>query len=117
MNNTEFILSLEDAEIEFSRKSTKKTVKLMPAPLDLKVGECFKEWNPVKVAEFGPFVFQNLNLGVDDVCEDCRYVRAWVAHMQLRTKSMEETVVISKIDPNSYVASLEFPQSTTASLL
>jgi hypothetical protein len=26
------------------------------------------------------------------------------------TKSMEETVVISKIDPNSYVASLEFPQ-------
>ena len=46
MNNTEFFLSLEDAEIEFSRKSTKKTVKLMPAPLDLKVGECFQGVEP-----------------------------------------------------------------------
>lgn len=110
MNNTEFILSLEDAEIEFSRKSTKKTVKLMPAPLDLKVGECYKEWNPVKVAEFGPFVCQNLNLGLmtsDElpVCKSMELLQHATA-----TKSMEEVVVISKIDPNSYVSSLEYPQ-------
>jgi len=110
MNNTEFILSLEDAEIEFSRKSCKKTVKIMPAPLDLKVGECFKEWNPVKVSEFGPFVFQNLNLGLmtsDElpVCKSMELLQHATA-----TKSMEETVVISKINPNSYVASLEYPQ-------
>ncbi len=110
MNNTEFIMGLDDTEVEFSRKSTKKTVKLMPAPLDLKVGECFKEWNPVKVAEFGPFVFQNLNLTLmtsEDlpVCKSMELLQHVTA-----TKSMGETVVISKIDPNSYLASLEFPQ-------
>ena len=110
MNNTELILSLEDAEIEFSRKSCKKTIKLMPAPLDLKVGECFKEWNPVKVAEFGPFVFQNLNLGLM-TCEELPVCKSMelLQHVTA-TKSMEETIVISKIDPNSYIASLEFPQ-------
>ena len=110
MNNTELILSLEDAEIEFSRKSCKKTIKLMPAPLDLKVGECFKEWNPVKVAEFGPFVFQNLNLGLM-TCEELPVCKSMelLQHVTA-TKAMEETVVISKIDPNSYIASLEFPQ-------
>ena len=110
MDNSEFILSLEDAEIEFSHKSTKKTVKLMPAPLELKVGECFKEWNPVKLAEFGPFVFQNLNLGLmtsDElpICQSMSLLQHATA-----TKSMVETVVISKINPNSYVASLEYPQ-------
>jgi S1-C subfamily serine protease len=110
MNNTEFIMGLEDAEIEFSRKSTKKTVKLMPAPLHLKVGECYKEWNPVKVASFGPFVFQNLSLNLmtcDElpVCQSMALLQHATA-----TKSMNETVVISKIDPNSYVASLEYPQ-------
>jgi len=109
MDNTEFILSLEDAEIEFSRKSTKKTVKLMPAPLDLKVGECYKEWNPVKVASFGPFVFQNLNLGLM-TCEDLPVCKSMeLLQHATATKSMEETVVISKINPNSYVASLEYP--------
>lgn len=110
MNNTEFIMGLEDAKIEFSRKSCKKTAKLMPQPLDLKVSECFKEWNPVKVQSFGPFVFQNLSLGLmtsDDMplsknMDMLQHVSA--------TKSMEETCVISKIDPNSYVASLEYPQ-------
>ena len=110
MNNTEFIMGLDDAEVEFSRKITKKTVKLMPAPLDTKVTECFKEWNPVSVASFGPFVFQNLNLGLmtsEDlpVCKSMALLQHVTA-----TKSMEETVVISKIDPNSYVASLEYPQ-------
>ena len=110
MDNTEFIMGLEDSEVEFSRKSTKKTVKLMPAPLDLKVGECYKEWNPVKVASFGPFVCQNLSLNLmtcDElpVCQSMALLQHATA-----TKSMEEVVVISKIDPNSYVASLEFPQ-------
>jgi len=110
INNTEFIMGLEDAEVEFSRKSTKKTSKLMPAPLDLKVGECYKEWNPVKVASFGPFVCQNLNLGLmtSDELPVCQSM-ALLQHATA-TKSMEETVVISKIDPNSYVASLEYPQ-------
>ena len=111
MNNTEFLLSLEDAEIEFSRKSTKKTIKLMPAPLDTKVTECFKEWNPVKVAEFGPFVCQNLSLGLMTSCEDMPVCKSMgLLQYVTETKSMEETVVISKIDPNSYVASLEYPQ-------
>ena len=111
MNNTEFIMGLEAAEIEFSRKSSKKTITLMPAPLDTKVTECFKEWNPVKVTEFGAFVFQNLSLGLMTMSDDmpvCKSM-ALLQHVT-ETKSMQEIVVISKIDPNSYVASLEFPQ-------
>ena len=83
----------------------------MPAPLDLKVGECFKEWNPVKVAEYGPFVFQNLSLGLMVSSEDMPVCQS-MALLQhtTQTKSMVETVVISKINPNSYVASLEYPQ-------
>ena len=110
MDNTEFIMGLEDSEVEFSRKSTKKTIKLMPAPLDTKVTECYKEWNPVKVSEFGPFVFQNLNLGLmtSDELPVCQSMA--LLNYATATKSMEEVVVISKIDPNSYVASLEFPQ-------
>lgn len=110
MNNTEFIMGLEDAEVEFSRKSCKKTVKLMPQPLDLKVSECFKEWNPVKVQSFGPFVFQNLSLGLM-TSDDMPLTKNMdmLQHVS-DTKSMEETCVISKIDPNSYVASLEYPQ-------
>lgn len=111
MNNTEFIMGLEDADVEFSRKSTKKTVKLMPQPLDVKVAESFKEWNPVKVAEFGPFVFQNLSLGLMTTCDDMPVCKSMTLLQHVtETKSMEETVVISKIDPNSYVASLEYPQ-------
>jgi len=111
IDNNEFIMGLEDAEVVFSRKSTKKTVKLMPRPMNLKVSENFKEWNPTKVAEFGPFVFQNLsiNLMTSDEMPACKNLK--LLEIVGSTKSMQEIVVISKIDPNSYIASLEIPQA------
>lgn len=110
IDNTEFIMGLHDAEVVFSRKSCKQTVKLMPQPMDLKVTERYKEWNPVEVVEFGPFVIQLLSLNLMTSCEDmpiCQNMKL-LSHVTA-TKSMEEVFVISKIDPNSYVASLEYP--------
>ena len=56
-------------------------------------------------------MFQNLSLGLMTSCEDMPVCKSMgLLQYVTETKSMEETVVISKIDPNSYVASLEFPQ-------
>jgi len=110
IHNTEFILGLNDAEITFSRKSRRKTVKIMPKPLPLKVNDCFKEWCPVEVVEFGPFIFQNISINAMTAEEMPTGKNLKLLQHITNTKSMEETVIISKIEPNSYIASLEIPE-------
>ena len=111
IHNTEFIMSLEDANITFSRKASKQTVALMPEPIPFKVSENFKEWCPTKVVEFGPFIFQNLSLNImtSDAIPTGKNVR--LLEIVKNTKSMQEIVIISKIDPNSYIASIETPEA------
>ena len=110
IHNTEFIMSLEDSDIVYSRKECKRTAKLMPAPISFKVAENFKEWCPIKVVEFGPFVFQNLSLNI--MTSDCVPTGKNVKLLEVvkNTKSMQEIVIISKIDPNSFIASIETPE-------
>lgn len=110
IHNTEFIMSLENADIVYSRKECKRTAKLMPAPIAFKVAENFKEWCPRKVVEFGPFVFQNLSINI--MTSDCMSTGKNMKLLEIvkKTKSMEEIVIISKIDPNSYIASIETPE-------
>ena len=110
IHNTEFIMSLDDAEIVYSRKESKRTTKLMPAPIPFKVAENFKEWCPRKVVEFGPFIFQNLSLNI--MTSDCVPTGKNMKLLEIvkNTKSMQEIVIISKIDPNSFIASIETPE-------
>ncbi len=111
IHNTEFIMSLEDADIVYSRKECKRTTKLMPAPIPFKVAENFKEWCPRKVVEFGPFIFQNLSLNI--MTSDCVPTGKNMKLLEAvkNTKSMQEIVIISKINPNSFIASIETPEA------
>lgn len=111
IHNTEFIMSLDDAEIVYSRKQSKRTAKLMPAPIPFKVAENFKEWCPRKIIEFGPFIFQNLSLNI--MTSDCIPTGKNMKLLETvkNTKSMQEIVIISKIDPNSFIASIETPEA------
>ena len=111
IHNTEFIMSLEpEVDVVFSRKGKKTTVQTRPAPIRHKVTDNFKEWCPRKVVEFGPFIFQNLSTNLMQ-SEDMP-VGKNIKMMGLveQSKGMREIVVISKIDPNSYVASFENPE-------
>ena len=111
IHNTEFIMSLDDADIVYSRKECKRTAKLMPAPIPFKVAENFKEWCPRKVVEFGPFIFQNLSLNI--MTSDCVPTGKNMKLLEAvkNTKSMQEIVIISKINPNSFIASIETPEA------
>ena len=111
IHNTEFIMSLEPpVEIIYSRKARKKKIKVSPTPIRHKVTDNFKEWCPRKVIEFGPFIFQNLstNLMTSDEIPTSKNIKM-LGRIEM-SKSMREIVVISKIDPNSYVASFEKPE-------
>lgn len=111
IHNTEFIMSLEpEVDIVFSRKGNKKTIKIRPAPILHKVTDNYKEWCPRKVVEFGPFIFQNLstNLMQSEDMPVCKNIK--LIGLVDQTKGMREIVIISKIDPNSYVASFETPE-------
>ena len=111
IHNTEFIMSLEpEIEIVFSRKGRKKTIKVGPQPILHKVTDNYREWCPRKVLEFGPFIFQNLstNLMSSEDMPVCKNIR--LLNLIEQCKSMREIVIISKIDPNSYIASLENPE-------
>lgn len=111
IHNTEFIMSLDvSVELVFSRKGRKKTITVSPSPLRHKVTDNYKEWCPRKVVEFGPFIFQNLstNLMTSDEIPTCKNIKM-LGRIE-ESKSMREIVIISKIDPNSYVASFEKPE-------
>ncbi len=111
IHNTEFIMSLEPpVDIIYSRKGRKMKLNTTPIPIRHKVTDNYKEWCPRRVEEFGPFIFQNLstNLMTSDEIPACKNIKM-LGRIEL-SKSMREIVVISKIDPNSYVASFEKPE-------
>lgn len=110
MDNTEFILGLEDYTIEVSTKSNKRKLQIVPKPIEYKVSENWKEWNPVQVAELGPFIFQNLSTSLmlnSEVSPDKSMLLLEAAR---NTKSIKEILVITKINPASHVASFEVPE-------
>lgn len=111
INTTEFVVGLEKCDIEVSTKNRTRLVQTMPEPLLCRVSEHYKEWCPLKVAEFGPFVFTNLSK--TSLAEDSSmpmFSRLRLLEVVRNTNSTQEIVVITKIDPNSYVASYEHPK-------
>ena len=110
MDNTEFILGLEDYTVEVSTRSNKRSIKLVPKPILYKVSENFKEWNPLQVAELGPFIFQNLSTSLLTNGEVPADKSVELLDAARHTKSMKEIVIITKINPASHVASFEVPE-------
>lgn len=110
MDTTEFILGLEECKMKVSTKSRTRIVDQMPKPMHLKVTDHFKEWCPLKVVSMGPFVFTNLSkTSLADDSSMPMFKRLKLVELVRRTKGAEEIVIITKIDPNSYVASFENP--------
>lgn len=111
MNTTEFIVGLTKCSIRVSTKSNIRTVEQMPRPIQYKVCDHYKEWCPLKVVECGPFIFTNLSktsLAEESSMPLCTRLR--LMDTVRNTKSVEEIVIITSIDPNSYVASYEYPK-------
>lgn len=111
MDATEFVLGLTKCVISVSTKHKKRDVVMMPQPLHLKVDDHFKEWCPLDVVEFGPFIFTNLSK--TSLAEDASMPldkRLKLLDFVKNTHSAQEVVIITKIDPNSCVASYEKPE-------
>ena len=111
INNTEFLMRLEPGNVvvEYTRRKRLKHVAITPAIIDYQVVERFKEWNPLTSYEFGPMVLQNLTqtLLMDEDTPAAKVVEL-LEHIKL-SKCMEEVVIISHIQPRSYVSNLELP--------
>lgn len=106
MNNTELMLSLDNYDLEVT-SGVRRTITVKPGVIDLKVTDSWRWWNPPTLLKFGPFTFQNLthNLAEEAPTASSLELGAYVK----QTQSNEEVVVISHIDPNSYVACYEHP--------
>ena len=110
MDNTEFILGLDDYTVEFSTKENKRSVKIEPKPIHYKVSENWIEWNPGQGAELGPFIFQNLSTSLLTGGEVPADKSVELLDAARHTKSIKEIVIITKINPSSHVASFEVPE-------
>lgn len=110
VHNTEFLMQLTPGKvfIDVTRNGRAMTHECTPAVIPYKVTDVWKEWNPARVAVWGPIVFQNLSrqLLTD---ENASHKALEIAHVVKKTFAMEELVVITRIEPNSYVKNYEVP--------
>lgn len=108
MNNTEFIMSLSpgNVTIHITRKKT-MSLKITPKPIDYKVVDNYKEWNPIKMYKLGPITIQTLSKTL--ITSDTMRAQKVVDLVEIlkKTKCMKELVIITHIEPRSYVNNLE----------
>tara|TARA_B100001250_G_scaffold193861_1_gene166620 strand:- start:1919 stop:3148 length:1230 start_codon:yes stop_codon:yes gene_type:complete len=113
IHNTEFIMQLTPGQVFFdiTRSGRAMTHELTPAVIPYKVADTWKEWCPTKVAVWGPIVFQNVSrtlLTDDEMDATCA---VGIAEAVKRTHGMQELVMITRIEPNSYVKNYEIPRT------
>lgn len=108
INNTEFIMGLtpKDIHLDITRKKA-MTVSITPKPIDYKVVENFKEWNPIKTYRLGPITIQTLSktLITGDNMPAVKVVE--LVEILKQTKCMKELIIITHVEPRSYVNHLE----------
>jgi len=107
-DNTEFILGIEDYTMSVSTKSQKRTVNIVPAPILYKVTDNYKEWNPVKMHQFGPFTFMSLSKTHLESSVPAEKAVLLLAAAR-STKCAQEITYITKIK-DSAVSSYEVPE-------
>lgn len=108
MNNTEFIMRLSPGNITVNiTRKTPMSLKITPKPIDYKVVENYKEWNPIKMYKLGPITIQTLSktLIMNDTMQAEKVVE--LVEVLKKTKCMKELVIITHIEPRSYVNNLE----------
>ena len=109
MNNTEFLMRLVpgDIHLDITRKKAARTVAVTPAPIDYKVTENYKEWNPIKTYRLGPITMQALSktLITSDSMDPNHVVQ--LVEILKQTKCMKELVIVTHVEPRSYVNNLE----------
>lgn len=108
MNNTEFIMGLDPNDVTFQITRKKPmSMKVKPRPIDYKVVDNFKEWNPIKTYTLGPITLQTLSktLLVSGEMPADKVVAT--VELLKRTQCMQELIVISHVNPRSYVNNLE----------
>ena len=113
IHNTEFIMQLTPKQVmvDITRNGRQMTHEVTPAVIPYKVADAWKEWCPTKVAVWGPIVFQNVSrtLLTDEEMDAPRAVG--IADVVKRTYGMQELVMITRIEPNSYVNNYEIPKT------
>jgi len=111
IHNTEFLMQLTPGHVfvDITRNGKKMTHECSPAVIDYKVTDVWKEWNPPRVAVWGPIVFQNVSrqLLTD---ENAGHRALEIAQVVKKTCAMNELVMITRIEPNSYVKNYEIPR-------
>tara|TARA_B110000902_G_scaffold197419_1_gene223990 strand:+ start:2841 stop:4247 length:1407 start_codon:yes stop_codon:yes gene_type:complete len=108
INNTEFLMRLTpgDIHMDITRKKP-MTVSVMPTPIDYKVVDNYKEWNPIKTYSLGPITMQTLSKTL--ITGDNMPARKVVELVEIlkKTKCMQELIIITHVKPRSYVNHLE----------
>lgn len=109
-DNSEFILTCENAVFDVTSNKIRRSFTITPEPIVYKVLDSWRAWNPPAYTKFGPFIFQSLTkdlLTYEEVAPD--QLVTLVEEVR-RSKSMKEIVVISKIDQTSHVARYGYPR-------
>jgi len=88
----------------------RKTVQVTPAVIPYKVADTWKEWAPTRMAVWGPMVFQHVSgtLLTDEEFPPTRAVE--IANQVKQTYAMQELVLITRIEHNSYVKNYGIPK-------
>ena len=108
MNNTEFIMRLTPGQITMNiTRKTPMNLKITPKPINYKVTENFKEWNPIETYTLGPITMQTLSKSL--IMSEGMPTEKLVEIVEIlkQTKCMKELVIITHVQPRSYVNNLE----------
>lgn len=112
IHNTEFLMQLTpgDVRLDITRGGRRKTVQVTPAVIPYKVSDTWKEWAPTRMAVWGPMVFQHVSgtLLTDEEFPPTRAVE--IANQVKQTYAMQELVLITRIEHNSYVKNYGIPK-------
>ena len=95
-----------DIHLDITRKKP-MTVSVTPKPIDYKVVDNYKEWNPIKTYRLGPITMQTLSktLLTSDNMPAGKLVE--LVEILKKTKCMQELIIITHVKPRSYVNHLE----------
>ena len=110
INNLEFILSLDPADIEFHYFSAKKikVTQILPKVQKIKIKKKYASWQPIEYMILGGMVLMELHVNHLEEDEDEEtYAGGQAVHLAnfiSETLGLQSTVVVTHINPHSHVS-------------
>ena len=105
IDNTEFLMRLTPSHtyINVTRRKMHMKIALTPHPINYKVVDNYKEWNPVATHTFGPLTLQTLSktLITSDSMPASKVVE--LVEVLKQTNCMKELIIITHVQSRSYV--------------